>query len=101
MTKFPGENATTNIRYIIGGVDIFTNNDMSHPRSQPEHEQNVGFGFVQQEYDGCIHYILLAHLGMASMPCLSLPMLYEICIMIFTILIIQSIIKMPSCNFFY
>ena len=74
-TKFSGENATTNIGCITGGVDVFANNDMSHLRSQPEHEQNIGLGFVQQEYDGRICHILLAHLGMASIPRLSLPML--------------------------
>ena len=74
-TKFSGKNAIANIRYMIHGVDVFTNNDMAHPRSQPEHEQNIGLEFVQEEYDGRIHHILLAHLGMASIPRLSLPML--------------------------
>ena len=32
---------------------------------------------------------------------LSVPMLYEICIMIFTVLIVYSITILPFCNFFY
>ena len=38
-------------------------------------------------------------LGWASMPRLSVPMMYEICIMIFTILIVLSITILPFCNF--